>query len=66
MNKKMFTMNNRLLQMFGDASFAWPAYESIQKRIKNMKSNVYLYVFGYAGTFSNTFRSGIPFRFGKY
>ncbi|XP_058801480.1 esterase E4-like isoform X1 [Phymastichus coffea] len=49
-----------LTQAFGDGAITWPTYDSLRKQAKNMKSNVYFYLFGYKGSFSNTFRPDAP------
>ncbi|XP_031776973.1 esterase FE4 [Nasonia vitripennis] len=57
-------IESNITQMVGDALITFSSYDFLQRRLPQMKSKVYFYVLAYEGTFSTTFRWGIPFRFG--
>lgn len=56
--------NNNITELIGDGAITWPTYQCAQYQSKLGKSSVYFSLFAYEGTFSNTFRSGIPIRYG--
>ncbi|KAG7212395.1 hypothetical protein KM043_012714 [Ampulex compressa] len=58
------TLSRNITEMLGDALVTWPSYQALKYQSELMNSSCYFFLFSYNGTFSHTFASGIPVRYG--
>ncbi|OAD60866.1 Esterase FE4 [Eufriesea mexicana] len=58
------TFKKNITQVTSDALIFWPTYQTLKYQSEIMKSSTYFFLFAYEGTFSSTFATGLPIRFG--